>query len=322
MIKATSGKDLQEKVVEELSELDSPSAQIYGLVSLASANRIGLFRDEIVFGTGDTSNTNLNVLDALVRRNLLRVGHDGQIYTRHRLIAELVRDELQRTGRARDLIGGLAQVGASKVNPTMPRSARPWRILRAVLSHEFLHRAVGLEVARNIYAGLEDILNWDHHYWLQRGSLEVEIGDLALARNFLDQAKSLSPDDPFIDNERAYLMFSEACIDPATETARAVADEARILLQALIDRYGDSDPYPFHTLGSQGLAWARRGIKSSQEKARYLESLMSVVRDGIKRHPRIEDLKQLFEDIKREHLEIAVPGQMPLTVELDEDHRG
>jgi len=313
MIKATSGKDLQDKAAEEFSDLDGPSASIYGLVALASANRLGLYQDEIVFGVGDTSNANLNALDVLLRRNLLRTGHDGQIYTRHRMIAELVRDEIQRTGKARELIWGLAQVGASKVNPAMHRSARPWRILRVVLNHEFLHRAVGLEVARNMYAGLEEILNWDHHYWLQRGSLEVEIGDLALARNFLDQAKSLAPDDPYVDAERGYLLFSEACADPLSETAQATAEEARILLQHLIERYGNADPYPFHILGSQGLAWVRRGIKSPPAKAQYLESLKSVVRDGMKCHPRVEDLKQLYDDINREYLEIAVPAQLLLT---------
>lgn len=317
MIKATSGKDLQEKAVDELEGLDAANAQIYGLVSLASANRIGLFREEIVFGTGDTSNANLNAVDLLIRRNLLRVGHDGAVYARHRLIAELVRDEIQRLGNARELIWGLAQIGASKVNPTMPRSARPWRILRAVTSHEFLLRSVGLEVGRNLYAGLEEILNWDYHYWLQRGSLEVESGSLTLARNFLDQAKALSPDDPFVDTERAYLWFSQACADPHTDTARVLADEARELLCGLISRYGDSDPYPFHVLGSQGLAWVRRGLTTFREKERYLHSLVAVVRPGIERHPRNEDLVQLMEAIKREHLEIAIPSQSTLTIPSD-----
>lgn len=56
MIKATSGKDLEEKAVEELVQLDSDSARIYGLVSVASSFRIGLYRDEIMVGVGDTSN--------------------------------------------------------------------------------------------------------------------------------------------------------------------------------------------------------------------------------------------------------------------------
>ena len=43
---------------------------------------------------------------------------------------------------------------------------------------------------------------------------------------------------------------------------------------------------------------------------------MSVVRAGLERHPRVEDLKQLLEDIKREYLEIAVPAQASLPIEV------
>jgi len=39
--------------------------------------------------------------------------------------------------------------------------------------------------ARDIYEELESILSWDYHYWLQKGSLEVEAGDIRLAENFL-----------------------------------------------------------------------------------------------------------------------------------------
>ena len=40
--------------------------------------------------------------------------------------------------------------------------------------------------------------------------LRFERGDLSLAENFLNQAHGLAPDDPFVETERAYLMFSQA----------------------------------------------------------------------------------------------------------------
>jgi len=39
--------------------------------------------------------------------------------------------------------------------------------------------------ARDIYEELESILSWDYHYWLQKGSLQVEAGNIRLAENFL-----------------------------------------------------------------------------------------------------------------------------------------
>ena len=312
MIKATSGKDLQEKAVLEFNELETAARRIYGIVCLASAHRIGLFREEVVFGSGDTSNGSLNELDNLIRRHLLRVGADRMIHTRHRVIAELVRDELQRTGEAKVLISGLAQIGASKVTPTMPRNTRPWRILRAMINHDFLNRALGLEVARNIYGDLEEIVNWDYHYWLQRGSLEVEAGDLALAQNFLDQAKGLAPSDRYVDTERAYLWFAQAISEPATEGSRTLASDAELLLKQLIAGYGGEDPYPIHVMGSQGMAWSRRAFPSAPERGQYLYSLVGVLQSGAAKHPRDEGLRQLLADLKKEYLEIAVPGQQRL----------
>jgi hypothetical protein len=312
MIKATSGKWLEEKAVEELVELEVDAARIYGLVAIASSFRIGLYRDEVMLGTGDTSNKTLNELDRLLRRNLLRVGHDGAIWTRHRVIAELIRDQLQLTGQIGGLISGLAQIGATKVSVTMSRSARPWRILRTVVNHDFLIRTVGVEYARNVYGELENLLNWDYHYWLQRGSLEVERGDLAQADNFLNQAKGLSPDDPYVDTERAYLWFAQAIEKPGTESATVLAKDATACLEFQIERWGKADPYPYHVLGSQGLAWARRGIPSSMDKERFLRSLVSHAEDGCAKHPRAQDLKQLLSDLKREYLEIARPRQEPL----------
>jgi tetratricopeptide (TPR) repeat protein len=150
------------------------------------------------------------------------------------------------------------------------------------------------------------VLNRDYHYWLQRGSLEVENGDLSLAQNFLDQAKALSPEDPFVDTERAYLAFRQANADAATESARQLADEATQTLQSLIARYGDRDPYPYHVLGSQALAWSRRAMAKGQEKAMYLQKLVAVLSSGVDRHPRDEALANLLSDVQREHLSVAI----------------
>lgn len=254
----------------------------------------------------------MNELDRLLRRNLLRDGHDGAVWTRHRLIAEIIRDELQRTGQISGLISGLAQIGATKVNTAMPRSARPWRILRSIINHDFLIRMVGVEYGRSLYGELEDFLNWDYHYWLQRGRLEVERGDLASAEHFLNQAKGLAPDDLYVDTERAYLWFVQAIENPKTETSRALAKDATDNLAFLIDKWGRSDPCPYHVLGSQGLAWARRGLASTTDKERFLSMLVRHVEDGCAKHQYAHDLKHLLNDLKKEYLEIAVPSQQPL----------
>jgi len=311
MIQATSGRRFEEKAVQELTDLGD-GARAYGLIAVASAYRFGLQRNEILLGLGDSSNTSLNTVDMLMRRHVTRVGYDGSIWARHRVIAEVIAAELQKTGQIKELVHGLAHIAATQVLPTHRRSTRPWRILRHVTNHEFLIRVIGVDGARNLYGELEGLLRWDYHFWLQRGSLEVEVGDLNLAENFLNQARGLAPTDPYVETEYAYLLFRKAIEYPTADTDSELVREASEALMSLIDRVGERDHYPYHVLGSQGISWARRGIMSTLEKERFLRAIISHLEVGCRNHPRAKELKNLLDDVKRQHLEIAIPTQRAL----------
>jgi hypothetical protein len=304
MIQATSDRRFEEKAVSELLELPETSQRIYVLVAVATSFRIGLSRDEILIASGDSSNESLNAIDQLTRRHIISVGGDGSLRARHRVIAEVIRDEVQKIGVLEPAISGLALVAATKVDPTLARSARPWRILRHVINHEFLNRALGLEPARNVFGSLEQLLTWDFHYWLQRGSLEVEFGDLRLAEQFLNQARGLAANEVRVENEWAYLLFRKAIENAHSLDAPLWVGEATEILFDLMNRVGDA--YPYHVLGSQGLAWARRGLSNSAERERYLKGLQIRIEEGCGKYPRAQDLKQLLGDVTREYLGIAV----------------
>jgi hypothetical protein len=308
MIQATSGRRFEEKVMDELSGLDSEARYIHALVAVATFFRFDLSREDILVASGDRSNQALNVLDQLVRRNVVvKVdGRDALVRARHRVIAEIIMDHLQATGQLAEVIVGLIQVAAVKVNVNMPRSSRPWRLLRALMNHDFLKRSVNVAMARNIYGSIEQLLSWNYHYWLQRGSLEVELDEVSTAENFLNQARSLGSDDPLVENEWAYLLFRKAILSPGASSAPLFAKEATELLEDLIDRRGDVDPYPFHVLGSQGLAWSRRGISNKGDLADYLRRLLRTVKSGCEKHPKSNDLRSLLEDMNTELLSLAV----------------
>lgn len=312
MIEATSNRRFEDKAIEELAELETDARHVYALVAVASAFRFSLSRDEILIATGDHSNAALNIVDQLVRRNILvdLPGPDGGLRARHRVIAEIIRDELMARGQMREALFGLALVAATKVRPHIRRKARPWRLLSAIINHAFLERALGLEDARNLYGSIEQVLSWDYHYWLQRGSLEVEFGDTNLAQNFLGQARGLAPDDePFVDTEWGYLLFKQALETPKGLDAPKLVEEATRILEDLITRRGITDTYPYHVLGSQGLSWARRGIAGSIDKERYLGKLIKRVEEGVGRHPHAGDLRQLLEDVRKEYLSLAIRTQ-------------
>lgn len=309
MIEATSGYRFEEKVLGELSDLGNLGSRIYALIAVSSSFRSGLRKSEVFVALDDHSNEALNTIELLLKRHVVRVGKDNTVWTRHRRIGEIITDSLLKTGQITSVVLGLAQFAATKVTPGMRPNERPRRLLRSVINHDFLIRGTGLEAARNLYGELEHMLHWDYHYWLQRGSLEVEQGDLSLAQNFLNQAKGLAPNDSYVLNEYAYLLFAKALANPKGETSQTLVEDAIDLLEGLISQDYRGNEYPYHVLGSQGLAWSRRAISDSRERGRFLKYLVDSVTKGYKKFPRNRELETLLEELKREYLNIAVVGR-------------
>ncbi len=307
MIEATSGEKFEERPGLEFDGLDADGQIVYALIAVASFFRYGLAKDEILLAAGvEPSNRILNVVDQLHKRHVINADASNLYWSRHRVIAEHVVNHLQVGGKLMDVLFGLASVLAVKCGPTTSRRTKESRLLRSVINHDFLGRTLGPVQAKNLYGKLEDLLSWDFHYWLQRGSLELEQGSLALAENFLNQAISLAPDDPFVQTEYAYLLLRKACERPAKSDAQDHVDDAVKLLQGLIANRGSSDSYPYHVLGSQGLSWARRGIADRVQRVQFLEMLLAEVTDGCSRHRSNTELGRLKEDLRREILQHAV----------------
>ena len=308
MYQATTGRKFREKITEELKELDTNSQFIYGLVALATVHRFDLSTDEIVIAVGDKTNNTLNIVEQLLKSHLLvRSKNRGYLRARHRVIAVVVADELQERGELYDILHGLISVGLSKIGVERRRNGRAYRLIKTFCNHDMLFRLLDAQQARALYGSFEIVLHWDYHYWLQRGSLEVKEGDLNLAENFLNQARSLAVDDPYVDNEWAYLLFRKAVTKSGALDAAELVDEAtQILIGLISDGRGNSE-YPYHVLGSQGLSWARRGISSDREKETYLRKLVSTVTKGTRRFPHSDELRQLQSDLQKELLSLAIP---------------
>lgn len=312
MIQATSGKKFSDKVIEEFLELSPEQARIYGLVAVSTSFRFGMSSQDILIALADETNASLNSLETLVSRKLLRRGSDSSVFLRHRVIAEVIRDYLQTNGYLSAILEGLAAVAASRSVELRQSGSRARRILRSILNHDFLLRSLGVDATRNLYGSLEEILAWDHHYWLQRGSFEVERGDLSLAENFLSQARGLAPEDPYVETEWAYLLFAQANENPRGAGAEQAVEDATAILQVQMSRPNRRDGYPFHVMGSQGLSWSRRGISSRVEKVKYLRQLHEDVQKGVARCQWDRELVQLRDDIQRESLSLMVETERPL----------
>jgi tetratricopeptide (TPR) repeat protein len=307
MIQATSGRRFEEKVQEELIQLEGLQKYIYALVAVTSASRFYLTRDEILLACGDAAEDAVIALDKLVARHVIVTQPPDYRYrARHRIVGDLVVDKLREEAQLQEVLTGLAFAAASKVDPRRERSDRSWRLLVRVIGHEFLIKLLKLHEARAVYEEVENILSFDYHYWLQRGSLEVQVGDVRLAENFLGQARSIRPDDHRIETEYAYMLMRRAWEEPGRTEAPAWLGEGVQILEGVIASRGNADSYPYHVLGSQGLAWVRRARLNPAEARDSLQKFLTIVEDGQRRHPNRRDLQQLVGDLRRESLMTAV----------------
>jgi len=307
MYEATTGLKFRDRIVDELTQLDEPAKLIYALVAVASSRRFNLSRDEIVIAIGDPSNQITNEIERLTRRRLLvHPRNDEALYScRHRIIGDFVKDAIHQQGLMYPILSGLLRMAALRTNSRMSASAKPKRMLRVFINHDFVYEMLDFSQARDLYADLEPILEFNHHFWLHRGSIEVEYGSIEHAENFLAQALGLASNDPLVKNEWAYLLFKKACLVPSSLDAPKWAEEAESILIELI--YEEkSHPHPYHVLGSQGLMWSRSGIREPSDRADYLKRLEKHVRKGIEEFPSNVQIREIAQKVQQEYLSLAV----------------
>jgi tetratricopeptide (TPR) repeat protein len=309
MIEATSGRSFDDRVDDECAQLSQEQALVYAIVALATRARAWLAKDEVLLAAGGQPVEQLAELDSLLRQHLIVEREAGKLWVRHRVIAERAVAFFRRERQIASAVEGLLFVMATKLTPAVPRHAREPLLAVRLLNHKFMIEEVGdLAQIRPIYERLQDLLAGDYHFWLQRGSLEVEVGDLALAENYLSQAKGLEPDDYRVQTEYAYMLLKRASRDTASGEPgwKERSEEAFGELRDAIAHRGRQDSYPFHVLGSQGLGFARRAPFTAAERASLLSDLLAQIKQGLQFHPDNAELRQLRDDLEREYLLQAV----------------
>lgn len=311
MIQATSGELFEEKIDRECRDLEPPTALLYAIVALATAQREYLTRQTVLLASGDASNEAINRLQGLVNQHLVTVTGGSQLRVRHRLIAERALDYFRSNRLLGEPIRGLMFALASSIDPARYPRGRESSFLVRLLNHGWLIRNLpgDREAVRAAYDAVEDLLSWDYHYWLQRGSFEVEVGDLQLAQNLLEQARALAPEDYKVQTEWAYMIIKRAAQNAASPESRDRVEEAFLELEDAVTRRGHIDSYPAHVMGSQGLSWVRQAPLTQDEKLGILARLRGVVDQALHHHPASGDLRQLSRDLEQEYLLVGAVRQ-------------
>ena len=307
MIEATTGQKFEEKIVDEWNDLTESKRDIYELVALSSAKRFPITREMLFLSLRRRTNKELVDLEELISRNIIAENEIGELRSRHRRIAEVLVEELHKKGRLiPEVFARIARGAAYSVSRDMKRNAKPWRRMRTMISHDYLFHAIGLEGARTVYDAIQDSIHWDYHYWLQRGRLELEVGDIKEAERYLNTAQALSEDDPIVLTSYAHMLMKSSAKNPDSSSARERINKGRKLLEGQIAQRGNRDTYPYHVLGSQLISWTRYAKLTKEEKKKLLKGAIEIMDDGIGKHPRNGELKKLRRDLKIEMLQLEV----------------
>ena len=318
MIEATSGLRFDQKVASECDELDPHQLIVYAVLTLASAHDTSLDRNELLAACGGDPVATAAALKHLVDKHLVITSENARLAIRHRVIAERALDFFQARRSLVEPVRGLIFAVAGTTDLSDRRSRRR-RLLNWLLNHATLIRLlfsttpsqIDLDAVRSIYDTVEPLLSHDFHYWLQRGSFEVEEGDLGHANNYLQQARAKAPDDQLVLAEWGYLLLKRASQHASDPKAAEEAEEGFAILEEQIALRGDRDPYPYHIFGSQGLSWVKRSPMGPEARIHAFERLREVVAKGVERHPAREDLRNLKSDLETAYLNLAVSDGGP-----------
>jgi hypothetical protein len=274
MIEATSGRQFHDKIASECRDLAGIDLAAYGVVCCAhAADNQFLTRDDVLLAIDASNNEGVRALASLVTGNQL-VSATGRIKTRHRVIAESAVDYFREDGRLQTWTEHLLFLFAVKYEPADMKRGRYGRLLIRFLNHDFLKDLLGSSVSvQTVYGSLESVLSKEFHFWLQRGSFEIEVGDLDKAETFLLQARALRPDDIKLDTAWSYLQMKRALKSPSSSQSNSLAFEALSVLESVMQRAPDRSPHTYHVYLTQGIKWLQNAPLGPQEKRELRENL-------------------------------------------------
>jgi hypothetical protein len=306
MIEATSGQRFEDKIANECRALSPDLEPAYTIISLATSLHYAIRVDDLLAALSDVTPSGLELLDRLLRQHLVVRTADGGILARHAVIAREAITYYRRSGQLAVAIDRFAFVLASKIYPQMPRATPERRLLNTLVNHDYLGREIdSVPQVREIYGDLESLLRYDAHFWLQRGSYELERGDIKLAENFLAQARGLADDDYMIETEWAYLLMKRATMAPNDSRARDWMDEALTSLYDIITHRGAQSFKTYVVLAEQVIQWASAASLSVDEKKSLFLGVRSVMADGRRYHQMNRQFATAQRDIERAYLDLA-----------------
>jgi hypothetical protein len=163
-----------------------------------------------------------------------------------------------------------------------------------------------MQYARSIFDSIKSYLSNNWQFWLQFGCLELEYGEIDLAENYLNQAYQLKPEADFVIHAMAHLWLKQAVNASNIGEAIMLRQKAEGILKKQFENDMLNDPYPYHILCYQLMAWTRAWVNSKDKKKKEYANILKLMKEARERFPLNERLEKLEFEIRKELLYTAV----------------
>lgn len=304
LIEATSGQNFHDKIADECRSLEGVARMLYGALCVSVwADNKPLAKHELLLIAGRSfqANESLEGLRRLEKAQLLRNTEHGY-QPRHRVVAESSIDYFRSEGLLGSWLVDLIYLAAMRVDPNSGRKSRSrfGRLLIRLISHDNLKKLVGdVATIHEIYGAVESWLDRDYHFWLQRGSFEIDCGNLRAAENFLQQARALAGKEVLVDTAWAMLLLKRSLLMPSSPEAPIRAEEAFDLLIPIMQNQHNESPHTFAVYLNHGLRWLQEGQLGFEDQRKLRQNLYDFGRSGSYRFPNSDEVQRASKHTKK-----------------------
>lgn len=317
MKEATKGISFNEIIKDEFHQINSIEAKTL-CICVAINTELGYTNSiqDFVGFSKVTHSEALNYLHTILLGTIVWTGNNNDRFIlRHRILA----DYLIKFCADIDMLKEAYIRVLSILAPELKRNSGPSRkfsLYKSLINHQTLYQRFrkNIECARDVYDSVSSFFNDDSQFWLQYGSLEVEGegGDLNLAENYLDQAESISPSNPFIKNAKSNLYYKQSSFTNDFIQAQEYKFKADEIAQEQILSIGNDDPHIHHIYCRGNYYFISKWVTDKVEKANRLKELQKKIESYINMHPRDRKLETAYQAIRRAFLQLGV-GDIELT---------
>jgi len=311
MKEVTTGRQFDEIIRKEYHDIEDPELRLtYLIACLATAAGASLTRTQLLSSSELPPALLLSGLARELRGMLIHAAEYGdRVVARHSVIALTVIEKAAAKPALATAYKRIVSVLANDMGDRSVAASRRWfRLYKSLINHAEIYRRFerDVEEARSIFDALTTKLNTDAHYWLQYGSLELEVGELDLASRYIATAESLHPHDFLVRNAKGHLLLALARTAMTHREAVALRAEGEALLEELIAERGDESDYPWHILLLHVLQWVEVWVPDAVERRAELAALRERVVEACEARPQSRALQDLRGRIEKSYLMLAV----------------